>query len=356
MDKELTIKVGAQSNVRAGFGQARSEVDQLVRGLARGEAVGGGGSGLSDVRGMFGRGSEFTLLTKTLAGGGAILGLGLAAREFATMAEKARELADALRDGSKSSQEIGLEFVQSLPILGSLVKGAVALQDALLGYGSQDKVIKEGKEQGDLLTALRNRLAKQQVGGDPEALARLAVEQQFSADQKTIGAMPTALQPLMLGIAIQSRNLALQAVREQFLPENKFPMEGAGTTTNYDKVRLDAIEAYEDSLPSNFGPMEGAGPTLTQERADRETRDRMEEFKRDLMQARGASYPGIESPALSARFHDISGQFQASQETDRADLRRMIDKLGATSASVDELVAKLNTIQTSPVAVLQLGN
>jgi hypothetical protein len=90
---------------------------QMQLGAARGRAAELGMLGA--LKAQFGKGSESTLLTKTLAGGGAILGLSLAAGavERATAA-----IVENLKDANNTAADMYLNFVRSIPILGDVEK------------------------------------------------------------------------------------------------------------------------------------------------------------------------------------------------------------------------------------------
>jgi hypothetical protein len=115
---------------------------------------------LQQLRGTFGRGSEFGMLTQTLRGAGPVLGLTLAGRELATLSSKALELNNAFRDGSKSVGQITDELLRSLPILGNVVSAVGDLNN--LFRTNQDAI----KEMADDAKAHADAVDRQKNGYD----------------------------------------------------------------------------------------------------------------------------------------------------------------------------------------------
>lgn len=77
---------------------------------------------LSGLKDAFGRGSTFGGLAKVAAGGGAILGLQLAAQEVEKISGKIVEMNDKMRDGTASAGDMVFELGRSIPIVGELAK------------------------------------------------------------------------------------------------------------------------------------------------------------------------------------------------------------------------------------------
>ncbi len=89
----------------------------------------------SDLKGEAGRSSVLGQSLKLLAGGGAIAGVGLAAREFKDFGEKIGEVADKLRNHNSSMATTLADAVRAIPILGDLTKGFDGLREAVTGEG-----------------------------------------------------------------------------------------------------------------------------------------------------------------------------------------------------------------------------
>lgn len=84
------------------------------------------------LKNTFGRGSALKEGFEILAGGGAIAGLGLAARGFKDVAESIGEMVSAMKEGKKSASELWEGFITGIPIVGDTTKGLKALLDTSL--------------------------------------------------------------------------------------------------------------------------------------------------------------------------------------------------------------------------------
>lgn len=132
------------------------------------KADAGKGGPLSGLRESFGRGSTFGGLAKAAAGGGAILGLSLAAREVEEVTAKVKDLAEGLRLGSIAAGEIPNEIAKAIPILSSLRQGVENVYDIATAQGRADvqrrldiKAFADLTEfEGERLLAVRDRNAE----------------------------------------------------------------------------------------------------------------------------------------------------------------------------------------------------
>ena len=148
---------------------------------------------LGDLKSMFGKSSTLGLLTKTLMGGGAIAGIGLIAKEFAKTGEEAEKLTTEFRQGKINSDQLAQGLLESVPIIGSLVKGAEGFSEALTGAKEQARKAAE---------ELTKAAARGKFGADTEA----AADRQFALAQ----AQGTAEKKLALDFAYQDKVKALK--------------------------------------------------------------------------------------------------------------------------------------------------
>jgi hypothetical protein len=88
--------------------------------------AGGGGAasagGLGGLAGMFGRTSQFSMVSKTLMGGGALIGLGLAADRLRQLGEALETAATAYSKGDLSAAGFANQLAFSIPIMGDIIK------------------------------------------------------------------------------------------------------------------------------------------------------------------------------------------------------------------------------------------
>ncbi len=106
---------------KKGFGEARAEVDKT-------EAKTNGY--LKNLKANFGKGSQLGQILKLAAGGGAIAGLGLAAREFGSLGEAIGQASINMRTGVQGSSQAMLD---SIPIIGNVAKGWSGILEAMTG-------------------------------------------------------------------------------------------------------------------------------------------------------------------------------------------------------------------------------
>jgi hypothetical protein len=116
---------GSLNTVSAGLGDARKSVTDMSN--AFGEMGRTSKSAITGLEGGFARTGAIT--------GIAVMAIARIARGIAEGAAKAHELADAFRSGAMSANDVGLELAKSLPIIGSLVKAAIDLQEAIAPVG-----------------------------------------------------------------------------------------------------------------------------------------------------------------------------------------------------------------------------
>ncbi len=113
---KLSVVLSANaSGLVAGFKEGEQAANRFRRNMQGG--IGGGGRGfLFELRAMTGARSAFGMLTKTLAGGGAIAALGYWINRLESGAKK---FADAMGDAKKSGGDLVAEFISGIPIIGS---------------------------------------------------------------------------------------------------------------------------------------------------------------------------------------------------------------------------------------------
>jgi hypothetical protein len=97
------------------------------------EGMGGFRQGLKDLKSELGKGSLFGSTIKTLAGGGAIMGLSMAAGEMANFTGKIADASDALRKGDASAGEAIGNMARQAPVLGPLITAFDNLRNVVTG-------------------------------------------------------------------------------------------------------------------------------------------------------------------------------------------------------------------------------
>lgn len=88
--------------------------------------------GLRGLKAAFGEESGFGLGVKTLAGAGALAGVGLAANLFADFGDSVKNLTKEYQAGTKSAKDVSIALIEGLPIIGGFVRGASSLTEAFI--------------------------------------------------------------------------------------------------------------------------------------------------------------------------------------------------------------------------------
>ena len=113
---------------------------------------------LDKLNDVFGRGSSTTRLMRTLMGGGALMAIGLAAREFERMGADVEKLAVDIGTGKIRNDEMAERLVDTLPIVGSVEKGFKSIAMAVTGIAADtanwNEELKRVTETSDLLHKL----------------------------------------------------------------------------------------------------------------------------------------------------------------------------------------------------------
>ena len=110
---------------------------------------------LKSVKDEAGKGSLLGQGLKLAVGGGAIAGIGLAAKEFENFSEKIRDAANEQRKGNATTEETLGKLLREIPILGDATKGFDALADAVTGESAalakQDEQTAESNKKMDAI-------------------------------------------------------------------------------------------------------------------------------------------------------------------------------------------------------------
>jgi hypothetical protein len=72
---------------------------------------------------LLGKKSDLAKMLKLAAGGGAVAGISMAAKEWESATAKAAEIAQKFHEGSISGSEMAAQIAREIPILGNVVKG-----------------------------------------------------------------------------------------------------------------------------------------------------------------------------------------------------------------------------------------
>lgn len=106
---------------QAGARRVRAEVQSTQKELSEFQRFN------DSLKGVFGRGSTLKESLEILAGGGAIAGIGIAARGFKNLSESLRDAAEAFQSGAKSASTLFGEFLTGMPIIGDTASALKAL-------------------------------------------------------------------------------------------------------------------------------------------------------------------------------------------------------------------------------------
>lgn len=132
------------------FAQLGQEIGAL--GGASKEASKKGEGGWEEFAGSlkknFGRGSSFREIFELLHGAGPIIGLGFAAKFLEHETEEVKNFYTELREAKKDAAELTLEFLQAIPIIGSVAKAIDNIEETITG---DRYALKEANEEAEQL-------------------------------------------------------------------------------------------------------------------------------------------------------------------------------------------------------------
>lgn len=197
------------------------------------------GGPLKGLRDTFGRGSTFGTLSKAVAGGGAIFGLSLAAREVDEVTGKIKNLAEEFHHGRIAAGQIPDELAKSIPILSSL-RGAVEnIYDISTAQGRADVQARENMAayvelanfQGERLTVVRDRSAE-----------ILSIQLKMKSELGQIG---------LLGGARERAGITGQAAVDAHNDEAEAIKSKADVTEKYSKIAQDYQQKKGDQFRSS---------------------------------------------------------------------------------------------------------
>lgn len=126
--------------------------------IAAASRGGHGGGAYGALNEMLGRQSSFGHMMKLLHGGGALIGLKMAASEVAHMAEAAEKYQEALAKGPAAVEAAKRQMAESIPIIGDLVKAIGSVQSAFNGEARIRAEIEQQNAQLKETIELRKRI------------------------------------------------------------------------------------------------------------------------------------------------------------------------------------------------------
>jgi uncharacterized protein YjbJ (UPF0337 family) len=141
---------------------ARKQTNGFYRDVIVGakQAAQANDSFLKELKSNFGKGSSFTQSLKAFSGGGAILGLGLLARESLDFTEKMKDAAVAVHEGGSESRKMAAELLKSIPIAGKLGEALTNVYDILTGTATYAADLKRATEMQEQYTDWLKETAK----------------------------------------------------------------------------------------------------------------------------------------------------------------------------------------------------
>ncbi len=145
-EQQFDFVIKARNESAAGFRSARTEAESFFRSAGR----------------SFGATSDFGRAMRMLHGGGAVLGIKLAANELSRAGKAAQELAQWLAEGERSAGEIADRIARGLPFLGSVYSAGSDVGEgiiSLLNVGGAKEQAKEAaaERERDIVQARRNK-------------------------------------------------------------------------------------------------------------------------------------------------------------------------------------------------------
>ncbi|MGA2441216.1 MAG: hypothetical protein ABSH08_09660 [Tepidisphaeraceae bacterium] len=184
--QELRFKVSATDEATAVINSITSNAANQARRLneymalqqqaavaaAQGGGAGGGGA-LGELKGTFGRESPFTQAARMFAGGGAILGIGLATRELDQFATKLGDVKKMMDEGAGAGQ-IALGLAKSIPILGDVVSAFAQINELITGEQAAAELANQQFEQRNRYLQAQLALHKQIRDEERQAAREIA--------------------------------------------------------------------------------------------------------------------------------------------------------------------------------------
>lgn len=160
--------------------QVRGDNSQLKKDIGESESV------LKNLKKKLGEDSGFGLAIKSLAGAGAVAGIGLAAQKFEQMTSAISDAATKLRSGQIGYSEYVGELVKSIPIFGNVVSGIENITEAITGQQARAAAAREKEAKNKATTEGSNF---QSSGFDVEGANRRADELERKSGFKKMGAI-----------------------------------------------------------------------------------------------------------------------------------------------------------------------
>lgn len=133
-------------------------------------------SGVKRLDEQFGESSRLKKFLDIGMGAGAVAGIAMASRIMGDLAQRADELAQALRKGEIAAEELPGELLKSLPIVSDLYRAMEAVANIISPIG--EDLNKQITAQGDMVTKLRMQVKELEAGSDA-ARTRLQAEAEY---------------------------------------------------------------------------------------------------------------------------------------------------------------------------------
>jgi hypothetical protein len=269
----------APKQVRDSAAKINTELDKIG---------GGEKGGLRGLASMFGRGSELGLLAKTMLGGGALMAVGLFAREVENLVNKFSDLIVASRDSALSVGEWTKAIGKEVPIVGGLATSISDFISATRGKmvsGDEKRIADTYKS----LAGLGGTLDEKRRLAGKSGLA-LAIEKENTAYEGQVAVLNAA---------------SLQALKLRKLKDANAQAE-AGNIQNLVKLVGHQVEAEHKAAPARI---RGAAIAAITEPLDKEyhalifTRDAL--LAESLAQA-GASQEDIRAALVKRQLADAT--------------------------------------------------
>lgn len=205
-------------------------------------------SGLTGLKKSLGEDSAFGLGVKTLAGAGAIAGVGLLARGLADVTGKAAQLKAEFEAGKKSAGEVADELARSVPVLGQIYTAGRNIRELATGEQAAAAMIRaEAEAMNQLVDARRRSFEAGQQAANAMAKTLIAVRREGAL----IGANEFQAAVAKEGFSTQDR---AEAIREQANREQA--KIGAGATVTYDGKPMAAALALS-SIDGKIQQLQG---------------------------------------------------------------------------------------------------
>lgn len=244
---------------------------------------------VKELKGTFGEDSLLGSFGKALKGAGMFAGLYVAANLFKGIGEQVRTIAEDLRSGTMSAEDIVPALTKSIPLLGQIQQGAIAIMEAFTGSQKEADALNKKLDDGSkLIKEWKNKAALAGMEGDDKKrfqaeleyreaqvlVEKLKKEGAFASDIAAENALQNAHKftieaaereiaerAIAESIKAQTEELEAQAKAQQALKEHadayyelleQMNALGRATPNAVNTREAKAIELYNDALKKNL--------------------------------------------------------------------------------------------------------